>query len=146
MWLFQEAIGQTDLIRQAVKCLSRDQFQEREEAVALLYDLSKSYPLCEKIGATNGAILILVGMTSSISENVRAAELADLTLTNLERCDNNVLQMAENGRLQPLLDRLIQGCNSCHSWCQSKFLLDTLTIVLFEMKDTQMCRSCPMLF
>jgi hypothetical protein len=110
--VFQAVIGQTDIIRQAVKCLARDEPDEREEAVRLLYELSKSYSLCEKIGATNGAILFLVGMTSSNPENMAAGNLAEQVLTNLSKCDKNVLQMAENGRLQPLLDRLTQGSQS----------------------------------
>jgi hypothetical protein len=103
------ALADTDLMRSVVKCLSRKLSVEREEAVALLYELSKSPLLCELIGAANGAILILVGMTSSSSENVRAAELANQTLSNLEGCDNNVREMAQNGRLQPLLTRLVEG-------------------------------------
>lgn len=111
---FQVAMGQTDLIRQAVKCLAREDAQEQEEAVALLYELSKSYAFCEKIGATSGAILFLVGLTSNESGHIKTAELADKILKNLEKCDNNVMQMAENGRLQPLLDRLIAGDASIH--------------------------------
>ncbi|KAG0564740.1 hypothetical protein M758_8G130700 [Ceratodon purpureus] len=102
-------IGQTDIIRQSVKCLARDDNQEREEAVKLLHELSKSYFMCEKIGATNGAILFLVGMTSSNPENMAASNIAEQVLTNLSTCDSNVMQMAENGRLQPLLDRLTHG-------------------------------------
>jgi hypothetical protein len=105
----KDIVGETDLIRLAVKCLSRDLSQEREAAVALLFELSKSYSLCEKIGATNGAILLLVGMLSSRSENLEAIYNAEQTLTNLEGCDKNVRQMAENGRIQPLLTHLVEG-------------------------------------
>lgn len=105
----QAVLGQTDIIRQAVKCLARDEPDEREEAVKLLYELSKSLALCEKIGATSGAILFLVGITSSSPENMAASILAEQVLTNLSRGDKNVMQMAENGRLQPLLDRLTHG-------------------------------------
>lgn len=52
----KDAIGVTNLQR-VVKCLSREHTKEREGAVSLLYELSKSYALCEKIGATTGAIL-----------------------------------------------------------------------------------------
>ncbi len=107
--LLQLALAQTNLMRSVIKCLSRKLSVEREQAVALLYELSKSAPLCEAIGDANGAILILVGMTSSDSENAKAAELANKTLNNLEGSDNNVRQMAENGRLQPLLTRLVEG-------------------------------------
>ncbi|XP_002964462.2 U-box domain-containing protein 43 [Selaginella moellendorffii] len=105
----KEAIGQTTAVWSAVKCLSRELSREREEAVSLLLELSKSYTLCEKIGASSGAILILVGMTSSKSENVLSAQRADDTLNNLEMCDANVRQMAENGRLKPLITRLLEG-------------------------------------
>lgn len=109
--MFQDAIGATDLSR-VVKCLSRELSEEREEAVHLLFELSKSYALCEKIGATNGAILILVGMLSSNSENVVAVQHADYALTNLEYCDKNVKQLAEVGRIQPLLRQLVEGTSN----------------------------------
>lgn len=75
----------------------------------MLLELSKSQSLSEKIGSANGAILILVGMTSSKSENNVAVKNAEKTLENLELCDKNVRQMAENGRLQPLIKRLVEG-------------------------------------
>lgn len=105
----KEVIAEGDTIRTIVKFLSHEQSKEREEAVSLLYELSKSEALCEKIGAVNGAILILVGMTSSNSENILTVEKAEKTLENLEKCERNVQQMAENGRLQPLLTLLLEG-------------------------------------
>ncbi|KAG6550122.1 hypothetical protein Mapa_008078 [Marchantia paleacea] len=105
----KEAIGQTDALRSILKCLSRTVSEERQEAAALLYELSKSDSLCERIGSTNGAILYLVGMTSSNSDNVVAVQKAEMALENLERIDQNVRQMAESGRIQPLLRRLIDG-------------------------------------
>lgn len=104
-------IADGDTIRTIVKFLSHEHSQEREGAVSLLYELSKYESLCEKIGAINGAILILVGMTSSKSENILTVEKADKTLENLEKCENNVRQMAENGRLQPLLTLLLEGAS-----------------------------------
>ncbi|KAL6011967.1 U-box domain-containing protein 44 [Asimina triloba] len=105
----KEALADEDTLRRIVKLLSHEHSQEREEAVSLLWELSKSESLCEKIGGINGAILILVGMTSSKSENVLAVEKAEKTLENLEKCEKNVLQMAEIGRLQPLLALLLEG-------------------------------------
>ncbi|KAK1296517.1 U-box domain-containing protein 44 [Acorus calamus] len=105
----EEVVAEGDTIRTIVKFLSNDVSQEREKAVSLLYELSKSESLCEKIGAVPGAILLLVGMTSSHSENLLAVERAEKTLENLEKCEKNVLQMAENGRLQPLLTLLLEG-------------------------------------
>eukprot|EP00252_Welwitschia_mirabilis_P017769 TRINITY_DN3943_c0_g2_i1.p1 TRINITY_DN3943_c0_g2~~TRINITY_DN3943_c0_g2_i1.p1 ORF type:complete len:807 (-),score=145.87 TRINITY_DN3943_c0_g2_i1:275-2695(-) len=105
----KETVAGGDSIHYFVKCLSRELSHEREKAAALLLELSKSEPLCEKIGSVNGAILILVGMTSSKSENLIAVDKAEKTLQNMEKCDKNVRQMAENGRLQPLLTRLVQG-------------------------------------
>ncbi|CAI0434824.1 unnamed protein product [Linum tenue] len=102
-------LGEGDTVRTIVKFLSHEQSKEREQAVSLLYELSKLEALCEKIGSVNGAILILVGMTSSKSENVATVEKADRTLENLEKCENNVLQMAVNGRLQPLLNHILEG-------------------------------------
>lgn len=105
----KEIMAQADTVRRIVKFLSHEQSKEREEAVSLLYELSKSEALCEKIGSVNGAILFLIGMASSKSENLVAVEMADRTLENLEVCENNVRQMAENGRLQPLLTLLLEG-------------------------------------
>ncbi|XP_008807890.1 U-box domain-containing protein 44-like [Phoenix dactylifera] len=105
----KEAMAAGDTIRTIVKFLSHEHSQEREEAVSLLYELSKSECVCEKIGGVNGAILILVGMSSSKSENILTVERAEKTLENLEKCEKNVRQMAENGRLQPLLTLLLEG-------------------------------------
>jgi DNA-binding transcriptional ArsR family regulator len=105
----REELGKGDTIRTIIKFLSNEHFQERELAVSLLYELSKCEPICERIGAVYGAILLLVGMGSSKAENNAAVEKAENTLKNLERCETNVKQMAENGRLQPLLTKLIQG-------------------------------------
>lgn len=105
----KEIMAQGDTVRTVVKFLSNEQSKEREEAVLLLYELSKSEALCEKIGSVNGAILILVGMASSTSENIVAVEMADKTLENLGKSENNVRQMAENGRLRPLLRLLLEG-------------------------------------
>lgn len=108
-------------MRTLVKFLSHEQSIEREEAVSLLLELSKSEALCEKIGSVNGAILILVGMTSSKSENLSTVEKADKTLGNLEKCENNVRQMAENGRLQPLLNLILEGTSSYLNICTMIF-------------------------
>ncbi|KAL9358266.1 hypothetical protein Peur_051519 [Populus x canadensis] len=102
-------LAEGDNVRTIVKFLSHEQSIEREEAVSLLLELSKSEALCEKIGSVNGAILILVGMISSKSENLSTVEKADKTLGNLEKCENNVRQMAENGRLRPLLNQILEG-------------------------------------
>ncbi|KAK4751488.1 hypothetical protein SAY87_004970 [Trapa incisa] len=105
----KEIMAEGDNVRTIVKFLSNEQSKERKEAVSLLYELSKSEFLSEKIGSVNGAILILVGMSSSKSENVLTVETAEKTLRNLETHENNVLQMAENGRLQPLLTQILEG-------------------------------------
>lgn len=99
-------------MRTIVKFLSHELSKEREEAVSLLYELSKSEALSEKIGSINGAILILVGMSSSKSENILTVEKAEKTLENLEKYENNVRQMAENGRLQPLSALLLKGASA----------------------------------
>lgn len=102
-------MAEGDTVRTIVKFLSHEQSKEREEAVSLLYELSKSERLCEKIGSVNGAVLILVGMATSNSESLLTVEMTDKTLENLAQCENNVKQMAECGRLQPLLTLLLEG-------------------------------------
>ncbi|XP_020079683.1 U-box domain-containing protein 44-like isoform X2 [Ananas comosus] len=105
-FLNKEAVGAEDSIRTIIKFLSQEPSQDRELAVSLLYELSKSEILCEKIGSVYGAILILVGMASSKSENISTVEKI---LDNLEKSEENIKQMAENGRLQPLLTLLLEG-------------------------------------
>lgn len=83
-----------DIVNTIVKLLFDEQPKVREEAISLLFELSKFEAMCEKVGSVNGAILMLAGMTSSKSENVSTVEKAD---------------KAENGRLQPLLTLLIEG-------------------------------------
>ena len=68
--------------------------------------------MCEKIGLETGAILVLVGTVSSSADNPVTVRIAEQTLDNLEICDQNVRQMAENGRLKPLLSRLQEGVYS----------------------------------
>lgn len=105
-------MAEGDTVRTIVKFLFHEQYKEREEAVSLLFELSKSETLCEKMGSINGAILILVGLASSKSENVATIENAEKTLENLEKCERNVRQMAEIGRLQPLLTVLHEGAST----------------------------------
>lgn len=105
----KEIMAEGDTVRSIVKFLSHEQSKEREEAVSLLHELSNSEILSEKIGSVNGAVLILVGMANSNSETSLTVEMADRTLENLTQSENNVKQMAENGRLQPLLTLLLEG-------------------------------------
>ncbi|KAE8647205.1 U-box domain-containing protein 44 [Cucumis sativus] len=105
----KEMLAEGDTLHTVVKFLRHERSKEKEEAVALLYELSKSEALCEEIGSVNGAILILVGMSSSKSENISTVENADRTLENLEVCENNIRQMAEYGRLRPLLTQILEG-------------------------------------
>lgn len=126
----QEIMAEGDNVRTIVKFLSHEQSKERGAAISLLYELSKSESLCEKIGFVSGAILILVGMASSKSENLVTVEMAENTLENLEKSETNVKQMAESGRLQPLLTLLLEGTLpdvrvsiSCASFYYSKMII-----------------------
>ncbi|CAO2813968.1 unnamed protein product [Amaranthus hypochondriacus] len=106
----KESMGEGGTVRTIVKLLSpRSSEKEKEEAISLLYELSKSQNLSEKIGSINGAIIFLVGMTGSNSENVLTVEKVNKTLDNLAQSESNVRLMAENGRLQPLLTLLLEG-------------------------------------
>ncbi|KAI7747855.1 hypothetical protein M8C21_027433 [Ambrosia artemisiifolia] len=102
-------MAEGDNVRTIVKFLSHEQSKERDEAVSLLFELSKLESLCDKIGSVNGSILMLVGMSNSKSENVSTVEKVNKTLENLAKNENNVRQMAENGRLQPLLTLILEG-------------------------------------
>uniref|UniRef100_A0A1J3DMJ5 RING-type E3 ubiquitin transferase n=1 Tax=Noccaea caerulescens TaxID=107243 RepID=A0A1J3DMJ5_NOCCA len=102
-------LAEGDTVRTLVKFLSQEPSKGREAAVSLLFELSKSEALCEKIGSINGALILLVGLTSSNSVNVSIVEKADRTLENMERSEEIVRQMASYGRLQPLLGKLLEG-------------------------------------
>lgn len=104
---FEIAAG--DNIRTVVKFLNHGQAKEKEQAVSLLFELSENKALSGRIGSVSGAILILVGLSSSKVENLLIVDRAEKTLENLESCEKNVRQMAENGRLQPLLRLLLEG-------------------------------------
>ncbi|KAL2895214.1 U-box domain-containing protein 43 [Bienertia sinuspersici] len=107
----KEIMGEGGTIRTIVKFLSPDKYseKEKEEAISLLYELSKAQNLSEKICSSKGAILILIGMTRSNSTNLLTVEKAQKTLDNLAQSENNVKLMAESGRLQPLLRLLLEG-------------------------------------
>ncbi|CAF2162697.1 U-box domain-containing protein 44 [Brassica rapa] len=105
----KEILAEGDTVRTLVKFLSHEPSKGKEAAVSLLFELSKSETLCEKIGSVNGALILLVGLTSSNSVNVSIVEKADRTLENLERSEEIVKQMASYGRLQPLLGKILEG-------------------------------------
>ncbi|KAL9225704.1 hypothetical protein vseg_001597 [Gypsophila vaccaria] len=107
----KEVMAEGVTVRTIMKFLSPEQSteSEKEEAMSLLYELSKSQSLCEKISSMQGAILILVGMSSSESKNIRIVEKACKTLDNLAYSEDNVRQMAKSGRLEPLLTLLLNG-------------------------------------
>ncbi|KAF8112387.1 hypothetical protein N665_0064s0022 [Sinapis alba] len=102
-------LAEGDTVRTLVKFLSQEPSKGREAAVSLLFELSKSEALSEKIGSVNGALILLVGLTSSNSVNVSIVEKADRTLENMERSEEVVRQMASYGRLQPLLGKILEG-------------------------------------
>uniref|UniRef100_A0A0D9XYF8 RING-type E3 ubiquitin transferase n=1 Tax=Leersia perrieri TaxID=77586 RepID=A0A0D9XYF8_9ORYZ len=107
---YRESVSDDDTIRTIVKFIDCEDCQERELSVSVLCELSQSEMVCEKISELNGAILILGKVAaSSKAQNPALAEEAEMTLENLEKCEKNVLQMAENGRIEPLLNLLIEG-------------------------------------
>ncbi|XP_006664489.1 U-box domain-containing protein 44-like [Oryza brachyantha] len=106
---YRESVSDGDTIRTIVKFIDHEDCQERDLAVSVLCELSKSELVCERISDLNGAILILGKVACSKAQNPALAEEAEMTLENLERCEKNVLQMAENGRLEPLLNLLSEG-------------------------------------
>ncbi|CAD6223901.1 unnamed protein product [Miscanthus lutarioriparius] len=105
----REAVSEGDTIRTIIKFIDCEDCQERELAVSALCNLSKSELVCGKISELNGAVLILGKVSGSKADNPTIAEKAERTLGNLDRCENNAVQMAENGRLEPLLNLLIEG-------------------------------------
>ncbi|XP_077236629.1 armadillo/beta-catenin-like repeat family protein [Tasmannia lanceolata] len=105
----KEMIAKTKAIKTTIKMLSSDYPLERHLALSFLLELSRHEPLCEKIGSVHGGILILITMKYNKSFDALAAEKAEGTLKNLEKCRKNIKYMAENGLLEPLLNHLIEG-------------------------------------
>jgi hypothetical protein len=110
-WFYplQEAVSEGDTIRTIIKFIDCEDCQERELAVSALCELSKSELACAKISELNGAILILGKVAGSKAYNPTMADKAEKTLDNLDRCEKNAVRMAENGRMEPLLNLLIEG-------------------------------------
>ncbi|GAB2297111.1 hypothetical protein Dimus_031210 [Dionaea muscipula] len=102
-------IGNTAAITKTVKMLSSNDQTIRHTSLLLLLELSKVLNLSDKIGGTNGAILLLIRTKYDRSTDTFASEAADQILMNLAQCPNNVKCMAENGLIKPLLDNLTGG-------------------------------------
>lgn len=92
-----------------IKMLSSNHPPIRHATLLLLLELSKSKSLCQRIGSTNGAILMLITIKYKRSSDIFAAEKAEEILGNLECFLENVTLMADNGYLDPLLNHLVAG-------------------------------------
>ncbi|VAI52275.1 unnamed protein product [Triticum turgidum subsp. durum] len=113
----KEELGKGDTVRTIIKFLSNEHIQERELAVSLLYELSEYEPVCVRIGAIYGAILLLVGMGSSKSENMMAVEKAEKTLKAMREMSSNELSakiLLQAGILPPLVKDLFSVGASSH--------------------------------
>uniref|UniRef100_A0A0E0MLB2 RING-type E3 ubiquitin transferase n=1 Tax=Oryza punctata TaxID=4537 RepID=A0A0E0MLB2_ORYPU len=87
---YRESVSDGDTIRTIVKFIDCEDCQERELAVSVLCELSKSEMVCEKISELNGAILILGKVACNKAQNPALAEEAEMTLENLEKCEKNL--------------------------------------------------------
>lgn len=105
----KDAVVDMGALKLAVQSLNSGVEKERECAVGLLYELSTYPSMSLRIGSEKGAIVGLMGVTSAHNGNAEISNLAEHTLLNLENVDANALQMAEAGRLKPVLARLCQG-------------------------------------
>ncbi|KAA8520777.1 hypothetical protein F0562_014951 [Nyssa sinensis] len=103
----KERIAKVDnAIESIVRSLGR-RIGERKLAVALLLELSRSESVRDCIGKVQGCILLLVTMSSS--DDIRAARDASELLENLSFSDQNVIQMAKANYFKHLLQRLSSG-------------------------------------
>ncbi|XP_010261453.1 PREDICTED: putative U-box domain-containing protein 42 [Nelumbo nucifera] len=105
----KDIIEQTKAIPTTIKMLSSNYLPEKHASLLFLLELSRCKSLCEKIGSVTGCILMLITMKYNYSYDPFAAEKADEILQNLETSSKNVMCMAENGLLEPLLHHLIEG-------------------------------------
>lgn len=110
---WQEAVAMADnekAIRTMIKFLIQEFSEEKLAAINLLYELSKSESLSEKIGEVDGSIMILIRIVNNDNaKETSVVEKAKHILNNLEKCEKNVLSMAENGRFEPLFNLFLQG-------------------------------------
>lgn len=95
-------------INKPVKLLSSSHQATRHATLDFLLELSKMHSLCECIGSSTGAILLLVTIKCS-SNDVHASSKASEILHNLESHAANIKQMAESGDMEPLLNHLTEG-------------------------------------
>lgn len=101
----QERIAKVDnALESIVSLLGR---RNRNLAVALLLELSKSDLVRECIGNVKGCIILLVTM-SNTDDNQAARDAREL-LQNLSFTDQNVVLMAETYYFKHLLERLSSG-------------------------------------
>jgi hypothetical protein len=121
------------VLKLAVKSLGSSLEKEKEVAVLLLHELSLHPHTCTQMGYTKGAILFLVGITTDVDEDLYVAGIAEKTLRNLEQMDVTVLQMAEAGRLHPLLSRLCKGSEETQVKMAEHLAQMTLTNTSKEM-------------
>ncbi|XP_010511920.1 PREDICTED: putative U-box domain-containing protein 42 isoform X3 [Camelina sativa] len=105
----KEMIVKTITMSRIIKFLGSSHQPVRHVALALLLELSKSQHACEKIGSATGAILMLVTAKYNRELDAFASETSDQILRNLEKCPENIKQMAESGLLEPLLGHLAEG-------------------------------------
>ncbi|XP_010470872.1 PREDICTED: putative U-box domain-containing protein 42 [Camelina sativa] len=105
----KEIIVKTITMSRIIKLLGSSHQPVRHITLALLLELSKSQHACEKIGTATGAILMLVTAKYNRELDAFASETSDQILRNLEKCPENIKQMAESGLLEPLLGHLAEG-------------------------------------
>ncbi|KAJ4809526.1 U-box domain-containing protein 43 [Rhynchospora pubera] len=104
----KDVLAEGDIVRTIIKFLTQGTFQEKDLAVSLLYELSKANILSERIGCVDGLMIILAGIASDTESN-SIAEKADQVLKNLGKCESNIMQLAEVGRIESLFDMLLHG-------------------------------------
>ncbi|EFJ35074.1 hypothetical protein SELMODRAFT_165881 [Selaginella moellendorffii] len=108
----QECLVEAGVLKAAVRSLSSSHVYEVEGALKLLLEISKKPEFAKLIGKEKGALIHLLGISSNSSGNASLSVLADRTLRNLEQIDSNVWEMAEAGRLEPLITRLCKGTDT----------------------------------
>ncbi|KAK6921851.1 U-box domain, partial [Dillenia turbinata] len=105
----KEMIAKTMAISSTIRMLSSNHRPIKHASLLFLLELSKSQGLCEAIGSAPGGILLLITIKYNWAVDGFASQKAEQVLMNLEKSPNNVKLMAENGLLEPLLNRLIRG-------------------------------------
>ncbi|KAJ7959387.1 RING-type E3 ubiquitin transferase [Quillaja saponaria] len=106
----KESIAKVDNALQSIVHSIARKIGEGKLALELLLELSRNNIVRDLIGIVQGCIFLLVTMLNS--DDTQASKNAQELLENLSLHDHNVIQMAKENYIKPLLRNLLSGSES----------------------------------